>query len=580
MKILCYIVLLLVAQISTTDMYAAFGESAKRRTNQEGQQENQAPSSQMVDTSADDDEFVLPELSSQEDVDTKEKRKRAIELVQHGINYAMDHSLDESLSAFTHDAKQFRHGELYLFVFGLTGSWRGVCLAHGQEPTIIWQNLIDKRDKYGIPLVQKMISRAEKGGGWVTYQWRNSTKTSYVKMFTKGNQSFLIGSGYYPHSKPDAVVSLVKGAVSYFKDIVYNKNLDPVDAFSTFSFPGGQFVYGDLYLYAIDANGTMVANGERPGLVGVNIFDQGIAAGKLLDRQMLTQLRESNSGLWFRSQHRGTLKLSYAKKVKDRQGKEYIIASGYYPYADRRAAVELVRRGYDSMKRQGKSVTVREINETRTDSFRFGDLYLFIYDMNGVSIANGDRPDFVGLNQSNAQDEDGRFYVREIIEKAKNGGGWINFRMNNAVQVAYVEQVDIGSGRYVIGTALFPVSKQETARLMLRGARGYLERMPEPIAIREFSNPKSRFIRGDLFIFVIDSTGICWVYGDTPHIIWRNLLNAKDDTGKQYVRLMINTARGGPGQVTYTINGTKRTVFVEPLQKGENNFILGCGYYI
>lgn len=576
MKVLHYIVLILIGLISSLDIQA-FGESAKRRVDQQNQ-----PAS--VDTqqtaSADDDEFILPELSTPDDVDTKEKRARAEQLVKRGISFAMDHSLDESLSAFTHDAKQFRHGELYLFVFGLTGSWRGVCLAHGQEPSIIWQNLIDKRDKYGIPLVQKMIERAEKGGGWVTYQWRNSTKTSYVKMFTKGNQSFLIGAGYYPHSKPDAVVSLVKGAVSYFKDIVYNKNLDPVDAFSTFSFPGGQFIYGDLYLYAIDTNGTMVANGERPGLVGVNIFDQGIAAGKLLDRQMINQLRESNSGLWFRSQHRGTLKLSFAKKVRDRQGKEYIIASGYYPYADRRAAVELVRRGYDSMKRQGKSVTVREINETRTDSFRFGDLFLYIYDMNGVCVAHGARPDFVGLNQSNAQDEDGRYYIREIIEKARNGGGWINFRMNNAVQVAYVEQVDIGSGRFVIGTALFPVSKQETARLMLRGARGYLERMPEPVAIKEFANPKSRFIRGDLFIFVVDSTGICWVYGDNSQIVWRNLLNAKDDTGKQYVRLMINTARGGPGQVTYTINGTKRSVFVEALQKGENNFILGCGYYL
>lgn len=579
MKVFSYIVLLLIALISSIDIQG-FGESAKRRIDQQNQQNLSQPTQSFEPSTTEDEEFVLPELSTPDDVDTKEKRARAEQLVKRGISFAMDHSLDESLSAFTHDAKQFRHGELYLFVFGLTGSWRGVCLAHGQEPSIIWQNLIDKRDKYGIPLVQKMIERAEKGGGWVTYQWRNSTKTSYVKMFTKGNQSFLIGAGYYPHSKPDSVVSLVKGAVSYFKDIVYNKNLDPVDAFSTFSFPGGQFVYGDLYLYAIDMDGVMVANGERPGLVGVNIFDQGIAAGKLLDRAMINQLRESNSGLWFRSQHRGTLKLSFAKKVRDRQGKEYIIASGYYPYADRRAAVELVRRGFDSMKRQGKSVTVREINDTRTDSFRFGDLYLYIYDMNGVCVAHGARPDFVGLNQSNAQDEDGRYYIREIIEKARLGGGWINFRMNNAVQVAYVEQVDIGSGRYVIGTALFPVSKQETARLMLRGARGYLERMPEPVAIKEFSNPKSRFVRGDLFIFVVDSTGICWVYGDNPQIVWRNLLNAKDDTGKQYVRLMINTARGGPGQVTYTINGTKRSVFVEALQKGDNTFILGCGYYL
>ncbi|BDC34240.1 hypothetical protein Noda2021_01980 [Candidatus Dependentiae bacterium Noda2021] len=563
------------------DLNASFGQSAKRRVDQEEVVMQPGASAPILMADDDADELNLPELSTEDDIDAREKRKRAIELVQRGINFTMDRSLDESLSAFTHDSKRFRQGEMYLFVYGLTGSWRGVCVAHGQESQLIWQNLIDKRDSYGIPFIQKMINKAERGGGWVTYQWRNSTKTSYVKTFTKNNQSFLIGAGYYPHSKPDAVVNLVNGAVAYFKDIVFNKGLQPVDAFSTFSFPGGQFVFGDLYLYAVDFQGRLVANGDRPGLIGTNLLNESDITGKRgTTQEIISKLSESKSGMWFRTQSRGTLKLTYAKKVTDKEGKSYFIASGYYPYADRKAAVELVRRGVDFLKRQGKSVTVREINDTRTNSFRFGDLYLFIYDMNGVNIAHGDKPDFAGMNQSDAQDEDGRFFIREMIEKANAGGGWINFRMNNAFQAVYLERVDIGSGRYIIGTSLFPVSKKETARVMLRGARGYLERKPEPIAIREFSNRKSRFIRGDLFVFVVDNTGICWVYGDTPYIIWRNLLNAKDDTGKQYVRLMINTARNGIGQVTYTINGAKRTVFVDQLQKGDNTFIVGCGYYL
>ena len=74
--------------------------------------------------------------------------------------------------------------------------------------------------------------------------------------------------------------------------------------------------------------------------------------------------------------------------------------------------------------------------------------------------------DSIGLNQYDLKDEDGKFYVREIIDKANRGGGWVDFKMKNAFQSIYVERVDLGSDNFVIGSGLFPISKRETALII------------------------------------------------------------------------------------------------------------------
>ena len=70
------------------------------------------------------------------------------------------------------------------------------------------------------------------------------------------------------------------------------------------------------------------------------------------------------------------------------------------------------------MKRNGKTKAVEAINTRQKNTFRFGDLSLAIMDFRGEVIANGDNPDALG-NYYNAQDEDGVFFVRDMIRKAQ-----------------------------------------------------------------------------------------------------------------------------------------------------------------
>ena len=209
------------------------------------------------------------------DFDIEAKRRQVEALVYHGADFIKSNPIDKALSAFTH-GKDFTRGELYIFVYNI----HGVALAHGQESNLVWKNLYDLKDPYGTYIVRSAIAKAQEGGGWFTYNWRGATKVAFVQQVVKDGKHYIIGSGYYPHSKPDTVVSLVKGATAYFNDVV-NKQGGEVDAaFSTLSYPFGRFVYGDLYLYAVKFDGTMMANGDRPGLIGINVINQRDSDGR------------------------------------------------------------------------------------------------------------------------------------------------------------------------------------------------------------------------------------------------------------------------------------------------------------
>ena len=301
----------------------------------------------------------------------------------------MSNSADKAFNAFTHD-KRFVKGELYLLVIDISKHDQGIIVAEGQEKSLIWQDLYNLRDTYGTYIVRAIIDKAKQGGGWVTYQWRNATKDSYVKQVKKGNKTYVIGAGYYPHSKPDAVVNLVKSAVSLFNQVKAAGH--PKDeAFSTISYPLGRFVYGDLYLYALDFNGTVYAHGDLPGLIGVNDWNYKDATGKYVNQEIISKLKNSEfgSGIWMDYMSKNAPKRAYAEKVVDSQGKLFFIACGYYPTADRAQVIELVKKGYVYMKGNGRSAATKAFSDKRSNTFRYGDLYLFVYDLKGLTIAHG-----------------------------------------------------------------------------------------------------------------------------------------------------------------------------------------------
>jgi len=505
-----------------------------------------------------------------------EKRKKEVvafvdKAVRHLANQKIE--LSQALNDFSHD-KNFVSGEVYLFVY----DFNGICLAHGEDQEIIWSDRSNNRDVFGTAIVKIMIEKAKKGGGWVNYQRRNATKVSYVKTVEKGDKRFVVGAGFYPLSKKDSVIALVKGAVEYFKNEI-NLGESPKSAFSELSYPLGRFVLGDLYLFALNWEGLQVAHGDRPGLIGTNAIDYKDQSGKFVNKEIIEQLSLKDRGVWVEYLSKGAPKRTYAEKVIDKKGKKYFIACGYYPETDRRKAVDMVKRGYTFMEKNGISAAAREFSSRETKNFRYGDLWLFVYDFKGKCIAHGTNRDYMGTNRYNVQDEDGRFFVRQFIEKAKGGGGWVDYKVKNSYRFVYVEPVEVGAKKYVLGCGLFPISKPESMQLLVKGAAGSLRDLSREQAFSEFIKKDGAFVKGDLNIYAFDFSGLCYAYGSDYDLIWKNMFEEKDENGRPFVKLIINTAKQGSGIVVYKERGKEKTVYVMRVDKDGKSYAVCSGFF-
>ncbi len=498
------------------------------------------------------------------------ERQVSIDLVKRGVEYFKKHSVYESCNAFTH-TKDFVVGEIYLFVL----DEKGICFAHGEHQNLLWSNLYDLKDSFGNYVVRAILKASEKGSGLVNYQWRNSTKVSYLERVNKNGKIFTIGAGYYPHSKEAAVVNLVKSAVAHFNQELA-KGEPMAEIFSIFSYPKGSFIFGDLYLFALSFDGTIWAQGDRPGLIGSNSKDRPE------NKEIFEKLsrRKPGEGVWVEYISKRAPKKVYAEKVVDKKGKEYFIACGYYPETDSDSVKDLVGKAYQYLKTHGLSQSVNMFTDKRESMFRDGDLSIFVMDYKGKILAHGENEEWVGRTIIDVQDEDGRYFVKEILKTAQDGSGWQNHKINGAFQSIYIEPIQLGTEHYVIGSSFYPVSKRETMVLLARSAAGYLDDNPEEDAFSEFVKAKGTFIRGDLGVMVFSTSGINLVFGDNFDFIWKNFMNIKDDDGKPFVKLFINTIKRGTGEVSYKINGVKKVAYVQKVIKGKQVYIVGSSYFV
>jgi len=446
---------------------------------------------------------------------------------------------------------------------------------------MVWRDLINEKDSFGDPFVADMLKKAQAGGGWHIYQWRDASKSAYVKMMEKDGQKLMIGCGFYPHSKADSVVALVSGAVAFFNNRL-KMGIHPKEVFASFSYTLSDFVFGDLSIFALDSNVVIFASGSRVLDIGQSYRAIKDGKGKFFMHDIVKTMKDvpPGEGRWFEYHLSGMIRLAYVERVVDNEGNSFFIGSAYNPTADREAAVELVRRGYQFMKAHGRSSIVDAINDPTQGHFKVGTLSLFIYDYKGVPIAYGANTALVGKDMLDLQDQSGRYIVREIIQKAKDeGAGWLDFRWRNSFFSMYIEGIDLGSEKFIIGTGVYPITKESTMVLMVKSAKGFFKTNSEEDAFRQFVDPKSNFIRGDMGIFVIDTDGICYADRDRFDLIWKDVSEEKDDDGKLYFKAMINAAKMGPAKIMYKKHNARKVAYVESVKKGEKTYIIGSSFY-
>ncbi len=93
--------------------------------------------------------------------------------------------------------------------------------------------------------------------------------------------------------------------------------------------------------------------------------------------------------------------------------------------------VTVVKKAVAFYEANGKEKSLAEFNN-RQGQFAKGEDYVDVHDLNGVCVAHPISPAKVGLNRLDTTDSAGKFYVKDLVEAAKQKpSGWIEYVMKN-----------------------------------------------------------------------------------------------------------------------------------------------------
>jgi signal transduction histidine kinase len=120
-------------------------------------------------------------------------------------------------------------------------------------------------------------------------------------------------------------------------------------------------------------------------------------------------------------------------------------------------AVALVKKAIAYFKANGADKTWAEISKPG-GQFVDRDLYVFVAEIGGPTLAHGANPRMVGKPMADLKDADGKFFVREFHKVAESkGSGWVDYKWPHPVtkelvrKSTYVEKYD----KYLFGCGVY-----------------------------------------------------------------------------------------------------------------------------
>ncbi|MDD1693636.1 MAG: cache domain-containing protein [Methanoregula sp.] len=198
------------------------------------------------------------------------------EYVDNAATYAQEHGREAALAAFNNRSGPFVTGDVYVYALDYSGN----ALALPFQPEQVGTSFLSLNDSAGKPYTQIEIQLAKSGGGYILYHYPDPAagltpklKISYVRPV---DDSYWIGAGIY--TSEDRIVDpqlrqFVTDAQSYARE--YGRDA----AVHEFNNLNGSFTSKDLYIFANDYNGTVLAWPHRPDMIGVNHINTTDAVG-------------------------------------------------------------------------------------------------------------------------------------------------------------------------------------------------------------------------------------------------------------------------------------------------------------
>ena len=106
-------------------------------------------------------------------------------------------------------------------------------------------------------------------------------------------------------------------------------------------------------------------------------------------------------------------------------------------------------------------------------SMNFGnDGYFFVYDMKGLNLVHPRQPDLVGTNLWNMRDTEGTYVIRELIARAREGGGYQRYLWpkpsTGEIERKLGYSVELSRWGWMLGTGIY-LDDVDAAAARLRG---------------------------------------------------------------------------------------------------------------
>jgi len=100
--------------------------------------------------------------------------------------------------------------------------------------------------------------------------------------------------------------------------------------------------------------------------------------------------------------------------------------------------------------------------------------------------------------------------------------------------------------------AITAVTKEQMVKFVEEAA-AYVKEVGREAALKEFSNPKGKFVRkkGELYIYAYDFKCVCRAHGFTPNLVGQDLTEKKDSHGMLVIQKLRDAAKDGKGFVEY-----------------------------
>jgi signal transduction histidine kinase len=247
--------------------------------------------------------------------------------VDNGAVYAQEIGKPAAIASFGNSTGPFVKGNVYIYALDYAGN----ALALPFQPEQVGTNFLHRKDASGKAYTDIEILLAKQGGGYILYHYpapadtsSSMLKISYVRPV---DDTYWIGAGIYT-SEDRLLDPLLRQFVADAK--AYALSNGRQKAVREFNDLNGSFIRGDLYVFAYDYNGTVLAWPYRPDQIGINRLNATDPMGTYHVQAMLAAARNGSGMVDYYSVNPATnttaLKVSY---ITDVDG-SWLLGAGRY----------------------------------------------------------------------------------------------------------------------------------------------------------------------------------------------------------------------------------------------------------